>query len=254
MPQCAVCDQALQVEQKTCHVCGSSVTIASSPPAPSPTTTMPDTSQRPSIPSDATPATGVEVDRECPACDRTFSADYDDEFCPCGTELQERTPTDGSSDESGSPLTSATSETSTSPSSVPSSLNSADESRPPVGTACLVLYSDSKPRTPIRYFPIVKDVLLIGRLDPLRGDFPDIDLGSLVEESLSRRVSRRHAEVLRARNTQTLSLRPLPGNTGTHVGKELATPGQTYPLVDGTPIVLGGVIWMKFETIKAELK
>ena len=70
-----------------------------------------------------------------------------------------------------------------------------------------------------------------------------------VDESLSRKVSRRHAEVLRARDTQTFTLRPLPGNTGTQVGKELAQPGQNYPLTDGTPIVLGGVIWLKFETI-----
>ena len=113
----------------------------------------------------------------------------------------------------------------------------------------MVVYSDTKPRQPVRYFPINKDVVVLGRQDAVRGDFPDLDLSSLVDESLSRKVSRRHAEVLRARDTQTFTLRPLPGNTGTQVGKELAQPGQNYPLTDGTPIILGGVIWLKFETI-----
>jgi hypothetical protein len=112
------------------------------------------------------------------------------------------------------------------------------------------LYSDTKPRQPIRYFAINKDVLVIGRQDPVRGDFPDVDLGSLLDASLARKVSRRHAEVLRARDTQTYRLRPLPGNTGTQVGKELASAGEEYQLTDGTPIVLGGAVWMKFETIR----
>ena len=96
----------------------------------------------------------------------------------------------------------------------------------------------------------MKDVVLIGRQDAVRGDFPDLDLNAMLDESLSRKVSRRHAEVLRARDTQTYRLRPLPGNTGTQLGKELASAGQDYPLADGTPIVLGGAVWMKFETIK----
>ena len=119
-----------------------------------------------------------------------------------------------------------------------------------MGTICLVVYSDTKPRQPVRYVPVTKDVLLVGRADAIRGDFPDLDLGSLLDDSLAKKVSRRHAEVLRARDSQTFSLRPLPGNTGTQVGKELATPGQNYPLTDGTPIVLGGVIWLKLETIQ----
>ena len=90
----------------------------------------------------------------------------------------------------------------------------------------------------------------MGRQDAVRGDFPDLDLAGLLDESAARKVSRRHAELLRARSTQSYLLRPLPGNTGTQVGKELATPGKEYPLIDGTPIVLGGAVWMKFETMK----
>jgi len=93
-------------------------------------------------------------------------------------------------------------------------------------------------------------VFSIGREDAVRGDFPDLDLGSFLDESLVKKISRRHAEVLHARDSRTYILRPLPGNTGTQVGKELASPGQDYPLTDGTPIVLGGVVWIKFETIR----
>lgn len=258
MPQCTVCDEALQPEQKTCHVCGSTVEAtapaasasASWSPSPPPLPPMP-LPPLESIESDhsvddrADPAHG---ERECPACGLTFGATHQDEFCSCGTELQARassstTPTGPSSPPAVSlpPIPSP-------PVLAPVELSGT--TRPPVGTVCLVVYSDTKPRQPVRYFPLNKDVVVLGREDAVRGDFPDLDLGSLVDESLSRKVSRRHAEVLRARDTQTFSLLAFPGNTGTQVGKELAHPGQSYPLTEGTPIVLGGVIWLKFETIK----
>ena len=248
MSKCAVCDAELQPEQKTCHVCGSNVeavavsesTVATSAPRP---IELPPISASPEpVPLVAMASTG---ERECPACGQTFDAGYQDEFCPCGTELQPRT---------ASAATSAPAVTELPPIPVPpvssSPQASAGATRPPVGTACLVVYSDTKPRQPVKYVPVSKDVLLIGRQDAIRGDFPDLDLGSLLDESLAKKVSRRHAEVLRARDSQTFVLRPLPGNTGTQIGKELAAPGQDYPLTDGTPIVVGGVVWMKFETMK----
>ena len=256
MPQCAVCDEALQPEQKTCHVCGS--TVEATAPATSASTSSP-----PALPPlPLAPLVSVESDgatsdsaeptttgeRECPACGLAFGASHQDDFCSCGTELQARTSSEAVP--SGTSSLSVASPPPIPSPPEPSSAAPAGTTRPPAGTICLVVYSDTKPRQPVRYFPINKDVVVLGREDAVRGDFPDLDLGSLVDESLSRKVSRRHAEVLRARDTQTFTLRPLPGNTGTQVGKELATPGQNYPLTDGTPIVLGGVIWLKFETIQ----
>ncbi|MBC8116315.1 MAG: FHA domain-containing protein [Candidatus Saccharimonas sp.] len=242
MSKCAVCDAELQPEQKTCHVCGSNVEATAST-EPTVTTTAPPPIPLPPLsassapaPLAATPSTG---ERECPACGQTFDAGYQDEFCPCGNELQPRT---------ASAATPAPAVTAIPP--LPALAAPAGTTRPPVGTVCLVVYSDTKPRQPVRYVPVAKDVLLIGRQDAIRGDFPDLDLGSLLDESLAKKVSRRHAELLRARDSQTYTLRPLPGNTGTQVGKELAAPGQDYPLTDGTPIVLGGVVWMKFEVMK----
>ena len=254
MPQCAVCDEALQPEQKTCHVCGS--TVEATAPATSASTSSPPALPPPlplapsvSVESDGATSDSAEPtttgERECPACGLTFGASHQDDFCSCGTELQARTSPSASPTELSSPLTASLPPIPSPPEPAP-----AGTTRPPSGTICLVVYSDTKPRQPVRYFRINKDVVVLGREDVVRGDFPDLDLGSLVDESLSRKVSRRHAEVLRARDSQTFSLRPLPGNTGTQVGKELATPGQDYPLTDGTPIVLGGVIWLKFETIQ----
>ena len=252
MPQCAVCDEALQPEQKTCHVCGSTVEAtapASSPPALPPLPPMPLASLV-SVESDGAASDSAESthgERECPACGLTFGASHQDEFCSCGTELQARTSSSVAPAGTTSPSATSLPPIPAPPESAPAAL--AGTTRPPAGTVCLVVYSDTKPRQPVRYFPINKDVVVLGRQDAVRGDFPDLDLSSLVDESLSRKVSRRHAEVLRARDTQTFTLRPLPGNTGTQVGKELAQPGQNYPLTDGTPIILGGVIWLKFETI-----
>ena len=198
------------------------------------------------VASQPDPGSGPDVflssDRECPACGRVFDSRHQDEFCPCGTELRPRSGSiEAAESAPAPPIPLAT--------TVPP-VEAAGASRPAVGTVCLVVYSETKPRQPIRYVPINKDVLLIGREDAVRGDFPDLDLGTLLDESSAKKVSRRHAELLRARDSQSFLFRPLPGNTGTQVGKELATPGQTYPLTDGIPIVLGGVVWMKFETIK----
>jgi len=244
MPNCAVCDIELQPQQKTCHICGSATAdIAASSPAgstsgpasiPDPVPSQPDLGSG--------PVESVSNDRECPACGRVFDSRHQDEFCPCGTELRPRSgPADPTDAAPPPPIPLAT--------PVPP-VEAAGASRPAAGTICLVVYSETKPRQPIRYVPISKDVLLIGREDAVRGDFPDLDLSSLLDESTAKKVSRRHAELLRARDSQSFLLRPLPGNTGTQVGKELASPGQNYPLTDGIPIVLGGVVWMKFETIK----
>jgi hypothetical protein len=113
---------------------------------------------------------------------------------------------------------------------------------------CLVVYSED--RKPIHYCRIEKDVTMIGRSDPVRGDFPDLDLAELFEESVARRVSRKHAIVMRSRETQQCVLRALAGNTGTQVEKELVEPMRDCPLVDGTRVILGGTVRVKFETIR----
>ncbi|MFO1040454.1 MAG: FHA domain-containing protein [Planctomycetaceae bacterium] len=245
MVKCTVCDAELQSEQKTCHICGSHVETASPVPVSTNAASVPEVPEVvPPAPSDSKsePDPSVSGERECPDCGKVFGTDFADDFCPCGTELRPRTvgtdaPAISQNPASVEPL-------------VESPPATAGSVRPPAGTVCLVVYSDTKPRQPVKYFPINKDVVLMGRQDAVRGDFPDLDFTGLLDEAAARKVSRRHAELLRARSNQSYLLRPLPGNTGTQVGKELASPGKEYPLTDGTPIVLGGAVWMKFETMK----
>jgi len=78
-----------------------------------------------------------------------------------------------------------------------------------------VLFGPDK--KPLRYFPVTKDAVLIGRLDAVAGVFPDIDVTEFLDQASARKVSRQHALVLRSRASKTFSLRPLAGNTGTQI-------------------------------------
>jgi pSer/pThr/pTyr-binding forkhead associated (FHA) protein len=111
-----------------------------------------------------------------------------------------------------------------------------------------VVYSDQ--RRPIHYHSLSQDVTRIGRTDAVRGEFADLDISRLFDEATARRVSRKHAVVLRSRETQTYVLRPLAGNTGTQIETEVASGLRDYPLTDGMRIVLGGTVRIKFEVIR----
>jgi hypothetical protein len=116
---------------------------------------------------------------------------------------------------------------------------------PATGTRCLVLYGPGK--KPVRYFPLRKDITLIGRLDAGRGSFPDIDLAELLDEKSARKISRKHALVLHTRADDSFVLRPLAGNTGTQIDADMVRPLANYSLRPGTRLVLGGMVRLKFE-------
>lgn len=155
--------------------------------------------------------------RTCPACGKTYAADYADSFCVCGIELVPVEPR----------------------------LVAPSATRPPKGTACLVLYGGD--RQPLYYFPLTKDVTLIGRVDPVEASFADIDFREHLEEATARKVSRRHALILHSRATNTYIIRPLPGNTGTQIDADMVAADADYPLQPGTHLVLGGAVRLKFE-------
>jgi hypothetical protein len=119
--------------------------------------------------------------------------------------------------------------------------------RPPMGTRCLVLYGAD--RKPLQYFPVSRDVTLIGREDPLRGVFPHINLADWLDEAGARKVSRKHALVLHRREGDHFILRPLAGNTGTQVEQDMVEALKDYPLTPGTRLILGGTARFKFEVI-----
>ena len=160
---------------------------------------------------------GDPSERECPACGKRYAADYVDNFCTCGVELK-----------------------SAAAPAPPKPLE-----RPPAGTRCLVLYGSD--RRPIHFFPLTRDVTLIGRLDPVQGSFPDINVDAFVAPAVARKVSRRHALVLHSRADDTFLLRPLEGNTGTQIEADMVLPQVDYALTPGTRFVLGGGVRFKFE-------
>jgi hypothetical protein len=258
MASCTICGEELKPEQKVCDTCGTSVpttsaatptatAIPSAPPAPPP---LPRSVPPPlaAAPSPQTQPAHQGQSRVCPICQTHYAADYQDEFCRCGGELIEATSDTQVPVAVSSPVAipaSAPAPQLTTP--LPLPVASGKPVRPAAGTVCLVVYSEQK--EPIHYCPIAKDVTIIGRSDPVRGDFPDLDLAELFDTTVSRRISRKHAMVLRSRTTGAYSLRPLGGNTGTQIEKELATQLQDYPLTSGTRLVLGGVIRLKFEVM-----
>lgn len=231
---CAICGENLTPGSRTCPNCGTTAPEEAVPTASRvagpPARHSPDMSL-------ATLAEGV---RFCPGCGATFGPEYTDPFCRCGVELVD--PPTGLQP----PIAPVRSATVDAPGSPPQSFSlEAEPEKPPPGTPCLVLYSDDK--QPFHYFPLQKDALLIGRTDAVAGVFADIDLDALLPPALARKVSRRHALVLRQRNTGAFSLRPLAGNTGTQIDADMVEPQNDYPLTPGRRLILGGAVRLKFE-------
>jgi pSer/pThr/pTyr-binding forkhead associated (FHA) protein len=83
----------------------------------------------------------------------------------------------------------------------------------------------------------------------VKGEFPEIDAAKYFPDDIARKVSRRHAVVLRSRETGAIALRPLAGNTGTQVESEICEEKRDYPLKDGTRILLGRTLRLKLEVV-----
>ena len=117
------------------------------------------------------------------------------------------------------------------------------------GTVVLQVFHDDEPRV-VQSIPIVHDITLIGREDPHRDVFPDIDIGNLEKDGVSaRHVSRQHLRLLRDGNRFHLFV--YKGTTGTQVNKELVDPsqyGKRFEIAVGDRIILGGKVRMKLTT------
>lgn len=252
MPACAICGEPIPDGSRTCSMCGSSAdeffpmgTELKLDEKPKSVTAPP-----PAMPAGAS---------YCPACASVFGAEYADAYCTCGTELVKPAPEVAPLDDvpmapilDDLPMApifdeGATLEMPTTPIVEPSEkteLKNRTE-KPSPGTPCLVLYGADK--QPLRYFALEKDAVLIGRLDAVAGNFPDIDLDEWFDRATIRKISRQHALILRSRATNTFILRPLTGNTGTQLETQMLEALQDYPLRPGHRIILGGVIRIKFE-------
>jgi len=247
---CIICGEPMAAGTRTCPNCGTRM------PEEAGSGIRPITSQAPPIALALGPSAAGQ--RMCPACGTVHGPDYADVFCGCGVELpQAQGGAELPSAEPGSFELRITVEEEPPPSPRPAlispfempeppsfSLPSGPE-RPPAGTPCLVLYGPDK--QPQHYIRLEKDALLIGRTDAVAGIFPDIDVEALVEPGQARRVSRRHALLLRQRETGAFTLRPLPGNTGTQIDADMVAPQEDHPLAPGRRIILGGTVRFKFE-------
>jgi hypothetical protein len=218
MPTCAICGETLLDGARTCGTCGTSVpegplltgTVVEPPPG--------DRTELVHVPD--VPPGG----RYCPACLQIYGPDYDDAFCTCGIELVR-------------PAALAPVEI--------EALPRPPAVRPTPGTPCLTLVGPE--RQVLQYFPLTKDVTLVGRLDAVEGIFPDIDLDAWLDRFITRKISRQHALILRNRAKGAYTLRPLAGNTGTQLETEMVLPLHDYALEAGQRIILGGAVRLKFE-------
>jgi hypothetical protein len=259
MPICSICGEEIRDGSRTCSMCGTAVeemvfevveAVATPESAPLPTELPPGGSY-------------------CPVCMRVYEEDWIDSFCMCGTELlkelpgaveeipmapmldeevpmapmlDEEVPEVLILDESAVEAAVAPDPVMEEPPAAPVKIRL---SKPSPGTPCLVLYGPD--RQPLQYFALTKDTMLIGRLDAVAGNFPDIDLDEWFDRATIRKISRQHALILRSRATKTFSLRPLLGNTGTQLEGNMVGPQQDFPLQPGHRIILGGVVRLKFE-------
>jgi hypothetical protein len=223
---CSVCAVEVPEGCRSCPMCGTPV---ETDPAPVEEAAMPTAVAPSELPADG---------RYCPACARIYGpGENTDGYCTCGTELLSELPV--LTPEQNAPPPSAEMDFSL---DVPAETKNG---RPAPGTPCLVLYGPDK--QPLRYFALVKDTTLIGRLDAVSGNFPDVELDEWFDRGTIRKISRQHALVLRSRGTRTFALRPLAGNTGTQLEGDMVAPQQDYPLRPGHRIILGGVVRLKFE-------
>jgi len=112
--------------------------------------------------------------------------------------------------------------------------------------AAIEVYHDSEPRV-VHSHSIVNDITLIGREDPQRDTFPDLDLGKLEQLGVSsKRASREHLRVLRQGGQFFLYI--YRGSTGTQVNKEVIDESryaQKFAVQLGDRIILGGKVRLK---------
>ncbi|MCI0637505.1 MAG: FHA domain-containing protein [Gemmataceae bacterium] len=236
---CIICGEPLPEGSRTCSVCGTTA-----PDVPLATVmNLPKTTFEPKAAA-AKLQTLTPSQRLCPSCGIVYEADYADSFCACGVEL--RSPSMGQAADLPAQLQAPA--TADMPAQLSPDLLAPQPKvveKPPPGTSCLVLFGADK--QPLHYFPLNKDATVIGRLDAMAGDFPDIDVTEWLEPAIARKISRKHAVVLRSRSSNVFVLRPLAGNTGTQIDADMVPALGDYPLVTGRRIILGGAVRLKFE-------
>ena len=237
MSECTICGEKIPEGSRTCSICGSSADEF----LPAGTWLNPAPGAAPAVTAPLELPVGGSY---CPGCAKVYGPEHLDPYCACGIELckelRAEVPMAPLLDDLP-PLAPFFDE----PMAEEPDAVKVRSVKPSSGTPCLVLYGPD--RQPLQYFALTKDAMLIGRLDAVAGNFPDIDLDEWFDSATIRKISRQHALILRTRATSAFVLRPLIGNTGTQLDAQMISPQQDYPLKPGHRIILGGVIRLKFE-------
>jgi pSer/pThr/pTyr-binding forkhead associated (FHA) protein len=110
----------------------------------------------------------------------------------------------------------------------------------------LQVYHDLDSRV-VHTHRVLNNITLIGREDPQRDIFPDLDLGKLASAGVSAScASRQHLRLIRQGNDFFLFI--YKGTTGTQVNKDIIDEsryGRRFPIAIGDRIILGGKIRLK---------
>ena len=192
MSTCSICGEPIREGSQTCTLCGSRLEdffpaatgLHSATPSSLPTP----------MPA-AVPAGGSC----CPVCAKVYGPEYLDPFCECGSEVVKELPQGAMFEDV--PMAPILDDIPMAPilDDEPAPDVKQRAARPSPGTPCLVVYGPDK--QPLQYFALTKDTTLIGRLDAVAGNFPDIDLDEWFDRSITRRISRQHVADPAARTT-----------------------------------------------------
>ena len=110
----------------------------------------------------------------------------------------------------------------------------------------LLVYHDTEARV-VHTHRVLNNITLIGREDPQRDIFPDLDLGKLASAGVSAScASRQHLRLIRQGNDFFLFI--YKGTTGTQVNKDIIDEsryGRRFPVAIGDRIIIGGKIRLK---------
>jgi hypothetical protein len=224
---CPVCGYVNQVGDVFCSNCGYQHIQEERPkPPPAPLPAVEPTVE----PSpQAAPPAPIITTEACPVCGTINSAG--EEFClNCGLLLSPPKSEVTSEEESSAPLQAALD-------ALPSDSGGITSQWPPLVSAPVItgrlFFPSSNSDLPLP----PKTEILIGRSDPDRSFFPDIDLGGQGQASGS--VSRRHARMLM--QGDQLLIEDLNSTNSTYLNKVRIEPGKPALLKPGDELRVGGI-------------
>ena len=169
---------------------------------------------------EASKSTGSTIDGTCPICGEKYGDLSEDPFCSnCGQYLLTIPEEEVSTLETG-PMKAEAPE---------------EEILVPMEVKGRLVVSNTDKEI---FFPDGQQEVMIGRTDPERNIFPDIDLTSFGGSAAG--VSRRHVRIMV--QASQMMIQDLGSTNFTYLNKSKLDPNQSYPLNNGDEIRMAGII------------